>query len=58
MLGTPARRATRWAVALVLLLATGVSALPSAAAPSAGEVAAAKRELDRLNERLILYVEQ
>lgn len=58
MLGTPARRAARWAVALLLVLATGLSALPSAAAPSAGEVAAAKRELDRLNERLILYVEQ
>lgn len=53
-----ARPATRWAVAL-LLLATGLTpAIPSTAAPSAAQVAEAKRKLEELNRQLELYVEQ
>lgn len=55
---TRARRAARWALAVLLLLSSGVSAIPTAAAPSAAEVAAAKKRLEELNQQLILYAEQ
>lgn len=61
MRASRARHATRRAVALLLassfLVGVVGGAVPSAAAPSAGEVAAAKRRLEELNQRLIAAVE-
>ncbi|MFM8944347.1 MAG: NlpC/P60 family protein [Actinomycetota bacterium] len=56
--GVRARQATRWAVALLLLAGALTPAIPSAAAPSAAQVAEAKRKLEELNRQLELYVEQ
>ncbi|MFM7717926.1 MAG: NlpC/P60 family protein [Actinomycetota bacterium] len=53
-----ARHAARWAVALLLVCSFVASALPSAATPSAAEVAAARKRLEELNRRLIAAVEE
>ena len=58
MNGARARLATRWAVALLLLGGSLVPAVTTQAAPSAAQVAEAKRKLEELNRRLELYVEQ
>ena len=49
MNGARVRLATRWAVALLLLGGSLVPAVTTQAAPSAAQVAEAKRKLEELN---------